>query len=53
LYRPNAASRSEKRGGPYNKIRNRNDGGGVCLAHWIGTRETEDWIAAETKETIR
>jgi len=27
--------------------------GGFLLAHWDGTRETEDRIAAETKATIR
>ena len=27
--------------------------GGFLLAHWDGTRETEDKIAAETKATIR
>ena len=27
--------------------------GGFFLAHWDGTRETEDRIAAETKATIR
>ena len=27
--------------------------GGFLLAHWDGTRETEDQIAAETKATIR
>jgi prolyl-tRNA synthetase len=27
--------------------------GGFFLAHWDGTRETEDLIAAETKATIR
>ena len=27
--------------------------GGFFLAHWDGTRETEDKIAAETKATIR
>jgi prolyl-tRNA synthetase len=27
--------------------------GGFFLAHWDGTRETEDQIAAETKATIR
>jgi prolyl-tRNA synthetase len=27
--------------------------GGFLLAHWDGTRETEDYIAAETKATIR
>jgi prolyl-tRNA synthetase len=29
------------------------DPGGFLLAHWDGTRETEDRIAAETKATIR
>src|SRR5882724_333695 len=29
------------------------DPGGFFLAHWDGTRETEDKIAAETKATIR
>jgi prolyl-tRNA synthetase len=29
------------------------DQGGFFLAHWDGTRETEDKIAAETKATIR
>ncbi len=27
--------------------------GGFLLAHWDGTRETEDQIAAETKATVR
>ena len=27
--------------------------GGLLWAHWDGTRETEDHIAAETKATIR
>ena len=27
--------------------------GGFLLAHWDGTRETEDRVAAETKATIR
>jgi prolyl-tRNA synthetase len=27
--------------------------GGFLLAHWDGTRETEDRIASETKATIR
>ena len=27
--------------------------GGFFLAHWDGTRETEDRVAAETKATIR
>ena len=29
------------------------DPGGFLLAHWDGTRETEDRIAEETKATIR
>jgi prolyl-tRNA synthetase len=29
------------------------DPGGFLWAHWDGTRETEDQIAAETKATIR
>ena len=29
------------------------DPGGFLWAHWDGTRETEDRIAAETKATIR
>ena len=37
----------------YDDFKSRIDGGGFFLAHWDGTRATEDKIAAETKATIR
>jgi prolyl-tRNA synthetase len=38
----------------YDEFKNKvDDPGGFLLAHWDGTRETEDRIAAETKATIR
>jgi prolyl-tRNA synthetase len=37
----------------YDEFKAKIEGGGFLLAHWDGTRETEDRIAAETKATIR
>jgi prolyl-tRNA synthetase len=37
----------------YDEFKKKIDEGGFFLAHWDGTRETEDRIAAETKATIR
>lgn len=37
----------------YDEFKQRIEAGGFLLAHWDGTRETEDRIAAETKATIR
>jgi prolyl-tRNA synthetase len=37
----------------YDEFKERIEQGGFLLAHWDGTRETEDRIAAETKATIR
>jgi prolyl-tRNA synthetase len=37
----------------YDEFKAKIEEGGFLLAHWDGTRETEDRIAAETKATIR
>jgi prolyl-tRNA synthetase len=37
----------------YDEFKQKIEEGGFFLAHWDGTRETEDRIAAETKATIR
>jgi prolyl-tRNA synthetase len=37
----------------YEEFKEKIEEGGFFLAHWDGTRETEDRIAAETKATIR
>jgi prolyl-tRNA synthetase len=37
----------------YDDFKSRIDAGGFFLAHWDGTRATEDKIAQETKATIR
>jgi prolyl-tRNA synthetase len=37
----------------YDEFKERVEAGGFFLAHWDGTRETEDRIKAETKATIR
>src|SRR5439155_16231538 len=38
----------------YDEFKQKNEeAGGFLYAHWDGTRETEDRIAAETKATIR
>jgi prolyl-tRNA synthetase len=37
----------------YDEFKKRIEEGGFLLAHWDGTRATEDRIAAETKATIR
>jgi prolyl-tRNA synthetase len=37
----------------YDEFKKKNEEGGFLLAHWDGTRETEDRIAEETKATIR
>jgi prolyl-tRNA synthetase len=37
----------------YDQFKAEIDAGGFYLAHWDGTRETEDRIQAETKATIR
>jgi prolyl-tRNA synthetase len=37
----------------YDEFKQKIEAGGFLLAHWDGTRETEDKIAAETKATIR
>src|SRR5262249_13012014 len=37
----------------YEEFKKLTEDGGFLLAHWDGTRETEDRIAAETKATIR
>lgn len=37
----------------YEEFKSKIEEGGFFLAHWDGTRETEDRIAAETKATIR
>jgi prolyl-tRNA synthetase len=37
----------------YDEFKAKIEQGGFLLAHWDGTRETEDRIAAETKATIR
>jgi prolyl-tRNA synthetase len=37
----------------YDEFKKKIDEGGFLWAHWDGTAETEDRIAAETKATIR
>ena len=37
----------------YDEFKTKIEEGGFLMAHWDGTRETEDRIAAETKATIR
>ncbi len=37
----------------YDEFKKKIEDGGFLMAHWDGTRETEDRIAAETKATIR
>jgi prolyl-tRNA synthetase len=37
----------------YDEFKQKIEAGGFLLAHWDGTRETEDRIQAETKATIR
>jgi prolyl-tRNA synthetase len=37
----------------YDEFKSKIEAGGFLLAHWDGTRETEDRIQAETKATIR
>jgi prolyl-tRNA synthetase len=37
----------------YDEFKEKIETGGFLLAHWDGTRETEDRIAAETKATVR
>jgi prolyl-tRNA synthetase len=37
----------------YDEFKQKIEGGGFFLAHWDGTRETEDRLQAETKATIR
>jgi prolyl-tRNA synthetase len=37
----------------YDEFKEKIEAGGFLLAHWDGTRETEDKVAAETKATIR
>jgi prolyl-tRNA synthetase len=37
----------------YDEFKQKIEEGGFLMAHWDGTRETEDRIAAETKATVR
>jgi prolyl-tRNA synthetase len=37
----------------YDEFKQKIEGGGFLMAHWDGTRETEDRIQEETKATIR
>ena len=39
--------------GSYDEFKKKIEDGGFLLAHWDGTRETEDRIQSETKATIR
>ena len=49
-----SATRTASRSNSYDEFKKRiEEPGGFLWAHWDGTRETEDRIAAETKATIR
>jgi prolyl-tRNA synthetase len=37
----------------YDEFKQKIEDGGFLMAHWDGTRETEDRVAAETKATVR